>query len=413
MSTNTIGQSLNIDNRNLKSSNRLPSIDAFRGFVMLLIWADIFQFHKILKFYPDNKFWKFIVYHSSHVDWYWGSMHDMIQPAFTFLAGVSLPFSIAARIKKGDTKKDILLHAIKRSFVLIVIGLFLKSMWAEQTIFSFHDTLTMIGLGYTLLVLSGFTSQRNQIYFLIALLFLYWLAFALYPVPDAGFDFAKAGIPPTWQPDWGRYNATGFAAHWNYNTNLAWAFDKWFLNLFPQKKYFEFDEGGYYTLNFIPTIGTMIFGLFAGNILNTQFSKVNKLKKFIIIGVSLVLLGIILHLSGINHIIKRIWTPAFTIYSGGICFLFMAAFYAIVEIKGYVKWTFPLLVLGSNSIVAYILSKANFQMLVSSTLHTHLGQQYDKIFGKEYATIVNGFLIIFIMWYLLYWMYKKKVFIKV
>ena len=80
-----------------------------------------------------------------------------------------------------------------------------------------------------------------------------------YPLPPSDFDYAKVGVPPDWP-----YHYTGLAAHWNKNSNLAWAFDTWFLNLFPRAKPFLFNGGGYATLSFIPTLGTMILGLIAG-----------------------------------------------------------------------------------------------------------------------------------------------------
>jgi hypothetical protein len=122
----------------------------------------------------------------------------------------------------------------------------------------------------TPLFLLAFRSQKVQIIALITILIGYWLAFALYPLPDANFNYTDAGVTKDWE-----YNLSGFAAHWNKNTNLAWAFDRWFLNLFPREKPFLFNGGGYATLSFIPTLGTMILGLLAGNI----FCRVAHLKK--------------------------------------------------------------------------------------------------------------------------------------
>src|SRR5206468_9632319 len=130
------------------------------------------------------------------------------------------------------------------------------SMYAGQTYFTFEDTLTQIGLGYTFLFLLGFQSRRVQIVSFVLILVGYWLAFALYPLPGADFNYAAAGVQPGWNS-----NLHGFAAHWNKNTNLAWAFDKWFLNLFPREHLFTNNSGGYATLSFIPTLGTMILGL--------------------------------------------------------------------------------------------------------------------------------------------------------
>jgi predicted acyltransferase len=281
-------------------------------------------------------------------------------------------------------------------------------MYASQTNFTFEDTLTQIGLGYTFLVFIGFGSQRVQIISLLVILIGYWLAFAMYPLPGSDFDYATAGVTADWE-----HNLTGFAAHWNKNTNLAWEFDKWFLNLFPRKASFTNNGGGYSTLSFIPTLGTMILGLLAGNQLHSSKTSKEKLNFFIKMGLAFLLVGIVLHFTGINPIIKRIWTPAWTIFSGGICFLFLAFFYSIVDVAGKKKWSYFLMVIGANSIAAYVMADAGFRSLIRKSLFIHFGKNFDKILGNPYATLVSGGITLFILWLILNWMYKKKIFIKI
>lgn len=332
----------------------------------------------------------------------------MIQPSFTFLVGVVLPYSIASRKSKGASFKNLLAHTIKRSIILICLGIFLRSMGSDQTYFTFEDTLSQIGLGYTFLVLLGFASHRTQVAALIFILVGYWAAFALYPLPDSTFDYAAAGVSANWEN-----NLTGFAAHWNKNTNLAWAFDKWFLNLFPRKSVFMNNGGGYSTLSFIPTLGTMILGLIAGNMMQTSKTQKEKLKFFVMVGVSLILFGILLQITGINPIVKRIWTPAWTIFSGGICFLFLAFFYGVIDISGRKKWSFFLMVIGANSIAAYVLADGGMRSLIHDSLYIHLGQHFDTLFGDAYAPLVSGGLTLLLLWMILYWLYKKKIFIRI
>lgn len=388
--------------------SRVTSVDVYRGFVMLLMMGEILSLQSVAEALPNSTFWQIIGFNQSHVEWTWLSLHDMIQPSFTFLVGVALPYSVASRQAKGSSFQNILLHTIKRSLILIFLGVFLRSMYSNQTNFTFEDTLSQIGLGYTFLVLLSYTSQRTQLIALVVLLVGYWLAFALYPLPDANFDYAAAGVVPNWE-----HNLQGFAAHWNKNTNLAWSFDKWFLNLFPREKPFLFNGGGYSTLSFIPTLGTMILGAFAGKAMKDETGPQQKLKFFITAGAGLVVLAVILHFTGINPIVKRIWTPAWTIFSGGICFLFLAFFYWVVDVKQQKKGSFFLMVIGMNSIAAYCLADGGLRELISKSLHIHLGQQYDHLFGTPYASVVNGILVLFILWLILYWMYKRKIFIKI
>lgn len=390
------------------SPERVASVDVFRGFVMLLMMAEVLRISNVARALPESKFWEILAFNQSHVPWSWLSLHDIIQPAFTFLVGVVLPYSIASRKKRGASFSSLIKHTIKRSLILIFLGIFLRSLYTDQTNFTFEDTLTQIGLGYTFLVLLGFCSQRVQIGALVAILVGYWLAFALYPLPGVDFNYAAAGVKPDWA-----YNFQGFAAHWNKNTNLAWAFDNWFLNLFPRTKPFLFHSGGYSTLNFIPTLGTMILGLFAGNMLRTNKTQQEKLKFFIFLGLGLMALGALLHITGINPVVKRIWTPAWTIFSGGVCFLFLALFYGVVDVAGKKKWAFVFTVIGMNSIAAYVIADGGVKTYIAKALNTHLGANYDQLFGLPYSTLVSGLLVLTLEWLILYWMYKKKIFIKI
>ena len=387
---------------------RIASVDVYRGIVMFLMMAEITSLSNISAAYPQSIFWYIAGYNQSHVLWTWLSLHDMIQPSFTFLVGVVLPFSIAARKNKGATFGKILRHTLLRSLILILLGIFLRSLHTDQTYFTFEDTLTQIGLGHTFLVMLGFCSRRVQVAALVAILVSYWLAFALYPLPGPSFDYTAAGVPPNWG-----HNLHGFAAHWNKNTNLAWAFDRWFLNIFPRKSPFLFNEGGYATLSFIPTLGTMILGLLAGNVLRADKTDAAKIKYFVITGLVLMAFGVILQFTGINPIVKRIWTPAWTIFSGGICYLILALLYWLVDVAHYRRWSFFFTVIGVNSIAAYVISDGGVRDYISNNLHTHLGQHYDRLFGPPFAELVNGILVLTLIWLLLYWMYRRKIFIKI
>ena len=386
---------------------RMASIDAFRGFVMLLMMGEVLSFEKVSKALPESGFWQFLAWHQSHVEWVGCSLHDMIQPSFSFLVGVALPYSIASRIAKGESPRKMYFHALRRSVILILLGIFLRSMHAQQTSFTFEDTLTQIGLGYFFLFLLGFRSSNVQIISLAILLMGYFLAFAWYPLPSVGFDYTQTGTTAEWV-----YNLDGFAAHWNKNTNLAWAFDRWFLNLFPRAKLFLFNGGGYATLSFISTLGTMILGLIAGKELKNNSLPNEKIKNFIIIGSSLIFVAWVFAALNICPNVKRIWTPTWTLFSGGSCFLFMAFFYWSIDVLKTTKWYFPLIVVGANSIAAYIIAHT-IDGFIGSSLSIHLGKQHAEVFGAAYAPFVHGFLILFFEWLLLFWLYRKRIFIRI
>ena len=330
---------------------------------------------RVARSFPNSLLWRILSYNQTHVEWVGMSLHDMIQPSFTFLVGVALPYSLRSRQRKGETFQRMLGHTIWRSFLLVALGIFLRSIHSEMTNFTFEDTLTQIGLGYTFAFLLTFVRPRWQWTAFGVILFGYWLAWALYPAPGANFPYASVGVPD----DWHQHLLHGFASHWNKNSNLGQAFDLWFLNLFPRPSRFLFNDGGYLTLSFIPTLGTMLLGLAAGRWLIAD-SPTIPMRKFLTAAVILIAAGLLLHFTGICPIVKRIWTPAWTLFSGGMCFLFLAAFSWIVDIKKHTRLAFPLVVVGMNSIAAYLMAHL-FEDFIQSSFRINLGMPALNIFG--------------------------------
>ncbi|GLU54601.1 DUF5009 domain-containing protein [Dyadobacter frigoris] len=369
--------------------------------------GEVLSFNKVSEALPGSAFWAFLHYQQSHVSWVGCSLHDLIQPSFSFLVGVALPYSMASRASKQQSTGMMWFHTFRRSLILILLGIFLRSMHREQTNFTFEDTLTQIGLGYPILFALGFRSERVQWTALAFILLGYGIFFAVYPLPGPYFDWAETGSTADWE-----HNLTGFAAHWNKNTNAAWAFDRWFMNIFPRESLFHFNGGGYSTLSFIPTLGTMTLGLIAGKWLKNAESSSWLVKRFVITAAILFVIGITLNLTGINPIVKRIWTPAWTLFSGGWCFLLLAGFYFIVDIKENKSLFLPLIVIGINSIAAYIFAHT-INDFIDQSFRINISQHYDLIFGEAYRTLVSGSIILLVEFWILYWMYKKKLFIKI
>lgn len=392
--------------RGSKPAVRNVAVDAYRGWVMLLMMAEVLQLARVAHNFPGNWLWAFLGYNQTHVAWAGCSLHDLIQPSFSFLVGVAMPYSIASRLAKGGTFGKMWAHAIWRAFLLIALGIFLRSMYAPQTYFTFEDTLTQIGLGYPFLFLLGFRPPRWQWIALGVILTGYWLAWALYPVPGPGFDYQSVGVPANWA-----HHYTGFAAHWNKNTNLGNAFDQWFLNLFPRTRPFVDNDGGYLTLSFIPTLGTMILGLVAGQWLRASAPRI-PMKRLLIAGVAGIAAGLLLHFTGICPVVKRIWTPSWTLFSGGACFLLTAAFCWVIDMKGYRKWAYPLVVIGMNSIAAYMIAHL-FEHFIVSSFRIHLGANAFKIFGAGVEPFVLGMAVLLTYWVILFWMYRRKLFLKI
>jgi heparan-alpha-glucosaminide N-acetyltransferase len=369
-----------------QTATRNLAVDAYRGLVMLLMMAEVVQLSRVARAFPGNWFWSTLAWNQTHAPWAGCSLHDTIQPGFSFLVGVALPFSIASRIAKGGTFGRMLLHAVWRSLALVALGIFLRSLRGPITYFTFEDTLTQIGLGYTFLFLLAFVRPRWQWTALAAILAAYWLAWVLYPAP-------------TW------------AEHWAKDHNVGVRFDQWFLNLFPRTQPFVTNGGGYLTLSFIPTLGTMILGLAAGNWLRESAPRI-PMRKLLAAGAIGLAAGALLHYTGICPVVKRIWTPSWTLFSGGICFIYLAAFCWLTEIKGYRRWAFPLVVIGMNSMAAYLIAHL-WERFIIDSFRIHLGPRAFQFLGTGVEPLVRGIAVLGVYWAVLYWMYRRKLFLKV
>ena len=244
-------------------SERLASIDAYRGLVMFLMMAEVLSFCQVAARLPGNRFWELLCHHQSHVEWVGCSLHDLIQPSFSFLVGVALPFSLAGRLARGQSKVE---DDGARGLAVVGPGISgglppVARQLADQFHVRGHAQPDRPGLHVP--VRAGSFLETS-------------------PVGRAGahphrllggvrsLSASRARsltLPRSACRRTGLTIPTGFAAHWDKNSNLAWAFDTWFLNLFPRKAPFTRNGGGYATLSFIPTLATMILGLLAGGVL--------------------------------------------------------------------------------------------------------------------------------------------------
>jgi heparan-alpha-glucosaminide N-acetyltransferase len=386
--------------------NRVDAIDAYRGLVMLLMMGEALDVPNLAKALPGSGFWAFWSHQWSHSQWIGCSMFDLIQPGFSFLVGVALPYSLARRITVGQPQWHRTLHAFWRALLLVFLGIFLRSVGGKETYWTFKDTLSQIGLGYGFLYLLALRSVRVQWLALAGILVSYWLLFALYPLPGPGFDWSHAGTSPA-------QLLPGFAGHWSLNTNPAWAFDVWFLNLLPQAQPFAYaDDGGYSTLSFVPTLGTMILGLVAGGVLRSERPPLEKVRWLAVAGVVGLAAGWLLGALGICPVVKRIWTPSWVLFSGGWCMLILAGFYLVMDIWNRRAWAFPLKVVGMNSIAAYMMSWL-FVGFITAALLRHLGHRVFEVFGNAYQPFMLGAAVVLAEWLILWWMYRRKIFLRV
>jgi heparan-alpha-glucosaminide N-acetyltransferase len=380
------------------ASPRLGSIDAYRGLVMLLMMAEVLHFRRLAENFPGNPLWDFLARFQTHAPWTGCTLHDLIQPSFSFLVGVALPFSIASRSARGQSLLRQSAHALWRSLVLVVLGIALRSIGKPAINFTFEDTLTQIGLGYFFLFWLGRTSPNARWVVLAAIVLGYWALFAFWSPPGGLAEFDAPGVPVNWP-----YRFTGFAAHWNKNANFAWAFDTWFLNLFPRSEPFTHNSGGYATLSFIPTLGTMILGLMAGDWLRSSLSHGAKVGRLINAAMILFVIGFTADALGVCPSVKRIWTPSWVFFSGGWCFALLAVFYSIIDWGGVRIWALPLRVVGMNSIAAYCLAE----------LVVRLGHDYFERHSGGYEPLILGGGVLVIEWMVLWVMDCRRIYVRI
>ena len=447
-------------NQEGSSANRVMSIDAYRGFVMLAMASSGFGFSQLVK--PENlhklsesgtnwiPLWllNILAYQFDHVAWAGCGFWDLIQPSFMFLVGVALPFSYSRRASEGESAAARFRHVLWRSFVLVALGVFLSSNGSKQTNFTFMNVLSQIGLGYPLLYLFRERSLRTQFVAVAVILVGYWGWFANYAIPPAQFADVKAAIAARspklleshtqGEMEWSQFS--GFGSHWNKHVNAAAGLDRKLLNVFPSEKEpfngkkFWVNDGGYQTLNFIPSLATMLLGLMAGTVLRSSQPDGEKVKWLlkagaICFGVSMALDTSIWPVA-IPHcdwhfapIVKRIWTPGWAVFSSGWTFWMLAAFYWVIDIRQWRGWSWPLVIVGMNSIAMYVMAQL-IKSWVGGTLKTHL-TTIDSLFGWNHGV---GFLLfgdhpiaiplghaarLFGLWLICVWLYQRKIFVRV
>ncbi len=358
---------------------RIQSIDALRGFDMLLIiFADKFfiGLHKGVQ----APFTKTLAMQFEHPQWLGSTFYDIVMPLFLFIVGAVIPFALSGVREQNGGLKKVYVKIIKRFFILFFLGWVVQgrilSFNLNEFVF-FSNTLQAIAVGYLFSSITYINLNRTgQLLVFIGCLVIYTLILITLKVPDVG-----AGIL---EP----------------NKNFALYFDHLIFG--------KHHDGSQYTwlLSGFGFTATTMTGVFAGQIVKSNLPRNKVVIYLMLLGITALGLGLILNIW--HPIIKKIWTSSFVLVSSGICFFFMAFFYWVIDIKGYVKWAYPLRVIGINAITAYVLSHViNFSVIAGFMLfglEQYVGEYYKMTLS------IGGFLILYL---LLWYLYKNKTFIKV
>jgi predicted acyltransferase len=362
---------------------RLYSLDALRGFDMFWIMGAEEIFHKLYEA-TGSPFWGAISLQLTHPDWNGFHFYDLIFPLFLFLAGVATPYSVGRELEKGKSKSELLWRVIKRGLILVILGIIANNGLTIKPIsdIRFASVLGRIGLAYMFAnIIYIYGSRRSQIIWFCALLIGYWFAMTV------------VGHAPGYAP--GDLTMQGNLASW---------IDR---ELLPGKLYLGIhDPEGLFST--IPAIGTGLLGIFTGVFIKTStLSGEKKCVRMAIAGVTFIVLAQLWNLN--FPINKNLWTSSFVLQVGGISLLLLSLFYYVIDVKGYKRWAFFFRVIGMNSILIYMSGHFINWEFTNNSLFGWLG----ILIGNPYNAVMLAITYVFVKWLFLYFMYKKKIFLRV
>ena len=352
-------------------SSRLVSLDAYRGFIMLLLVSNGFGLG-VLEHYPN---WAWLSKQVDHAAWEGCTFWDLIQPAFTFMVGMAMPFAIARRMEQGSTTMGVFKHVAWRAFLLIVLSNIFSNWGGKQPhpVLQLINVLSQIAFGYLICFLITRLKFHWQVSAGAAMLVGYWALFTIFPGPNGP---------------------------WSQTENIGAVIDL---------KLLGYNYSGHYTtINFIGNAVTILFGCWAGMLLRTPRPHAYKLK--VLGACALAGFAAGLALQPFIPMVKRLWTPSFTFFSAGWVIVMLMAFYWIIEVRKLKAWAFPFVVFGMNSIFAYSIGQIGLKGWLNRGLASFT---FNFGFLGDLGAIPQQALAMGCIWYLCYWLYQRKIFFKI
>ena len=382
-----------MDAAKLNSSSRLMSLDVYRG---LMVAAMIVVDNPGS---DEHAYWPIM-----HTKWNGWTPADFIFPSFLFLVGISMVYSFAARLQRGDTRRQIFLHAVKRALLLIAIGMLVNAspiIGLDLHTWRFEGVTQRIGICYFFAsILELWAGRRQQGLALVACLVGYWALLRFFPVPGAGVP--GRDIPFMDQVQ-----------------NLpAWLDRKLFMgHLYDGTR----DPEG--ILHTIPAIGSTLIGVLTGHWLRKQKDARKLIAGMLLSGIIGILAGVLWnHWFPIN---KNLWTSSFVLFSAGLALLFLSLLYWMLEVKRWRgAWTMPILVFGMNAIAGFVADSFIYGPGYTftargpngATMNWHeAAQTWLEAAGlaTANASLVYSLAAVAICWFLLWLLWRKKIFLKI
>lgn len=364
--------------KNPVSPERLLSLDFFRGFTMLLLIA---EFTHLFSYLVDPQL-KGTILHAlgtqfHHHSWNGLRFWDLIQPFFMFIVGVAIPFSYRNRTGHGDSDSQIRNHAIRRAFLLLFLGWALYCIDPGRITWRFQNVLAQLGVTYIIAFFLMKRSTRTQLLFSFGILACAELIYRLFPL--AGFN--QAFVP---------------------DHNFGAYFDLLISG--------ELSGGHWVSFNAIPTTAHTIWGVLTGQLLLSNREAKDKLKIMIICGTICLIAGYALNY--VTPIIKRISTSSFVLAGGGWTILALAFSYWLIDVKKKNKWVLFFAIVGMNPLFIYLFAHIGGADLIYNVVKPFSMGLFNWT-GILTAKIITSLIAWFVLWYICFWLYKKRIFFKI
>jgi predicted acyltransferase len=389
-------------------NSRLISLDALRGSIVagMILVTDPGTYSAV--------YWPLL-----HARWDGVTPTDMIFPAFLVIVGVATTLSFASRLERGANQKRLMIHVLRRSGILLLLGLLMNGFpdydWHTIRIPGVLQRIALCYLAGSLLylVVSNIFDNKDDVQAvrrssiigaaLLAILALYWALLKLYPVPGFGT---------------GRLDSLGNLGAY-IDRSVLGVRHMWAWGLTPGYGV-TFDPEG--LLSTLPAVATLLIGVLAGEWMRTSYSPNKKVAVLACGGIGLAVAGLML--SDWLPLNKKIWTSTFAIFSAGVALLAFSLFYWILDVRHWRAWAAPTLVLGTNAIFAFVVSGIITTLM--DRIHVtidHAGSAslrqwaYQEAFATwlkpVHASLAYAIAIVILNIVIVYPLYSKRIFLRV
>jgi predicted acyltransferase len=331
-----------------------------------------------------SPFFNKVAFQFDHPAWNGFRLYDLIFPLFLFLAGVATPYSVGRQLEKGTPKSQLLLRVIKRGLVLVLLGILANTRGLQLIPVSeirFGSVLGRIGLAYMFAnIIYIYGKQRAQITWFFVCIIGYWLLLKFTSAP---------GFP---------------AGDLTMEGNFASYVDR---TIMPGRLYLKIhDPEG--VMSTLPAISTALLGIMAGSLLKK--GAMTESKKALYLFLAGIVSMIIAQIWNLDFPInKNLWTSSFVLHAGGISLILLSVFYYVIDVLNYRKWAFFFVVIGMNSILIYLSGILIDWGHATNGIFKWVGQAV----GDPYGLVFMAICVLIVKWFFLYFLYRKKVFLRV